>query len=397
MGLFTKYNKTTASNGDIIYSKSPDFKKTAKEIAQKGRNIPEEIEAAKSQLEEKVKYKTKITSQALNPNKAAERGVQAKGREDDIKTTQKEIDSLVKKLSRLGVKVRTELLPRGKVVYYEGGHDNMFTTTDLKKFKLEVFEETASGNISKDLCDYMIISLEAAMKETSKYEAYMEKVNAIIDSSRRKYVKYVNESFEAGLITDLQKDVMLELAEDNFMFEDAKPDRIPELVNAFIEAAKEGNEDKKEAIKEQIDSAKELKEAEKELDEEVVEEGANCSIVEKLEAIKAKLTPEEKEMAKRFDEMLAEGNTEEAEEPEEDKKEEKPEGAEEGEETPEEPAKEEKDVKESVLAAFESVGVKSSVTTEDADLMMEFMTEAVDDNVYSNADRLRIERILKNR
>ena len=414
----SKYNKTVADNGDIIYSKKVDVKKTAKDIMQRNTDIPSEISRLKGELEDEIAYRQKISSQAMDPRKRAERGVQFKGRIEDLKTTQEKIDKIIRSLRSYGVRVRKEALVRGKIVY-EGGHVTMFNSNDIKRMKLDVFEDNSRGVISNDLRDYMLITLESVSKEIERVEAYNEAVDAYVSDQREKFVDFIRESYNVGLISDLQKEVMLEMAEDDFIFEAPNPDMIPELVSAYIEAAKEGNEDKKGFIKEQIEAAKELKNVANGSDDssdDVVTEGTDCSILEKLESLKVKLTDEERATAERFDELIANGGEVKSEEPKDDKKKEDPEEVDskkedkpedESENVPEEEggSAEGEQVKESVVESvsdkittgFESVVLESSITDADVEGIMNYVAEAVEDSVYSEEDKARIERLLKMR
>ena len=394
-----RYQKTTADNGDIIYSKKHDFKKTAKEIVTKNMDIDTIIKDLKSELSDKVKYRKTISLQATDPRKKADLGIQLKGRTEDLKNNQKEIDDIIRKLNRLGVGVNRKALSRDKIVY-EGGHFTMFKSEDITRMKLDVFEESAAGKISDDFRDYCLVLLEAVSKNIAREEAYCEAVENIISAQRDNFVTYIKESHNAGLISAIQAEVMLELANDDFMFEAPTPDKLPDLVKSYLEAAKEGDEEKKEAIKKQIDTAKELKEIASP-EEDVVTEGADCSIVEKLEALKVKLSKEEREMAERFDEMIAAGG-ECKEEPAKEEKEEKNEPVEEGKKSEEEKAEEPvegEEVKESTMEReigkmFESVVIESSVTEDEGTAMVDYMTEAVADGVYSEEDLARVKRLL---
>lgn len=410
-----KYIPTTAANGEIVYTRKNDFKAAAKEIMNRGKDVPSMVQSITSDLKDAVEYRKTISKQALDHRMPAEKGVQYKGRMEDLNKIQKEINMLVNKLKRYGVRVNKEALAHDKVVY-EGGHLTMFTTEDLKRMKLDIFEENVANKISDDLRDYMLIVIESAMDQVVRTQTYLEKVEEVISEQRNNFVAFVTESHNEGLISALQKEVLLEMAEDDFMFEAPTPDKLPELVQSFLEAAEAGDEDKKEAIKEQIDVAKSLKEIEdggkeKAIDKEgAVTEGAKeeCSIVEKLEALKVKLSDEERAMAEKFDELIANGGEEPVKE--EPKKEEEPKDDDPKTEEPKEEPKEEEPVKESteeptpvveseVQSLENSVVVEStiesSLSKEEGDSLLAYVKESVADGVYSEEDAARIEKMLK--
>jgi len=421
-----KYIPTTAANGEIVYTKKNDFKAAAKEIMNRGKDVPSMVQSITSDLKDAVEYRKTISRQALDHRMPAEKGVQYKGRMEDLNKIQKEINMLVNKLKRYGVRVNKQALAHDKVVY-EGGHLTMFTTEDLKRMKLDIFEENVANKISDDLRDYMLIVIESTMDQVVRTQTYLEKVEEVINGQREHFVAFVTESHNEGLISALQKEVLLEMAEDDFMFEAPTPDKLPELVQSFLEAAEAGDEDKKAAIKEQIDVAKSLKEIEGgstdkapvDNKEGAVTEGAKeeCSIVEKLEALKVKLSDEERAIAEKFDELIANGGEEpvKEEQKEEDTKEDDPKT-----EEPKEEPKEEEPVKESTeepvveepvteepttvvesevqplenSVVVEST-IESSLSKEEGDSLLAYVKESVADGVYSEEDAARIEKMLK--
>lgn len=428
------YVKTIARDGSIVYTTKNQFAKAAKKEQIRRENLPTgspdgTISAAvgklMNELNDKVKYLKQIQNEASNPKKKQETGNQFAGRMEDMKTTKKEIDNYVAKLSTLGVKVDRDALRRGKVIY-EGGHDNMFTTNEIKAMKLDIFEENSKGLISNDLRDYMLTVLESVSSEIERTKIFNEAVEEKINAQRTKFVHFIEEAHKEGLITSTQFEVFNEMAEDDFLFEVTTPDQIPSLVNAYLEAAKAQDEDAKAELRTKIDEANELKALE--ATTEVVTEGADCSIVEKLESLKIKLSDEEKSMAERFDEMIAnamkkEDDSEEPkkdETPAEEKTDEEPvtEGADdntegpanEGEESEEpeaenEPSNDNKkeegnndvateSVSDTERLDFGEVTIESSITTEDAESLINYMTEAVADNVYSEADLARVKRMI---
>lgn len=382
-----KYVKTTAKDGTVVYGTKHQFNKVARDI-QKNHDatVDGTIDKLKNELKDLVEYRNKLNKQATNPKSAPSKGDQHKGLLEDLNDTTSDIHKVVGKLHNVGVKVNRVALSKGKVVY-EKEMDNMFTTSEIKEMRLEVFEENAAKRISDDLRDYLLTALETVSKEMEAVEAYNEAVEKIVSSKRDRFVKFITESYQEGLIDSLQKEVMLEMAEDDFMFAPPTTDRIPELVSSYLEAAEAGDDVKKAEIKKDIDDAKALKDIEDKVNDDVVTEGAECSIVEKLESLKIKLTPEEKAMAENFDKMIEEKMNGK----------EKSEG-EEPEEKPEEPAKEEpteeKTLTESVAGMFGSISVASGVTDEMAESMKEYMTEAVADHVYSEEDLARVNRLL---
>lgn len=432
-----EYVKTTAKDGSMIYTTKKQFVKAAERERVRRENLPTgspagtvsaEVGRLMNELSDKVKYLKRIQMEATDPRKRQEKGTQFKGREDDMKTTKNDIDKCVKGLYSLGVKVNKDALRRGKVVY-EGGHDIMFTNNEIKSMKLDIFEENAKGLISNELRDYMLTVLESVSGEIERFRVFNERVNEKIDAQRERFNHFITESFNAGLITSTQYEVFAEMANDNFLFDVAMPDQLPGLVSSYLEAAKENDEVKKAEIKAKIDEANEMKALE--AGSEVVTEGADCSIVEKLESLKIKLSDEEKEMAEKFDQMIADAMDKEdkkeepaeGEEPagEEPKDEPVKEGAEDkgdepktedpvtdeggkGEEEPatgEEPTGEEPNdepVKEgaedTIVSGFDAVVCESSMTEDEANDVIKFMTEAVNDNVYSEEDLTRVRRMI---
>ena len=433
-----EYIKTTAKDGSTIYTTKKQFAKAAERERIRRENLPTgspdgtvsaEVGRLMNLLGDKVKYLKRIQMEASDPKKRQEKGTQFKGRMDDMKNTKTDIDKCVKDLYSLGVKVNKDALKRGKVVY-EGGHDIMLTTNEIKSMKLDVFEENSKGLISNELRDYMLTVLESVSGEIERLRVFNEKVNEKIDAQRERFNHFITESFNAGLITSTQYEVFAEMANDNFLFDVAMPDQLPGLVSSYLEAAKENDEVKKAEIKAKIDEANEMKALES--GNEVVTEGADCSIVEKLESLKIKLSDEEKEMAEKFDQLIAdamnkddkkeEPASEEPAEGEPSKEEPVKEGAEEKVEEPkaDEPAKEDKGgkgeeepvteepageepsgeepveegVENTIVSGFDAVVCESSLTEDEANDVISFMTEAVNDNVYSEDDLARVRKMI---
>ena len=395
MGLFNrggkmdKYNITTSQNGNITnysYTNKKEDKREAKRLA--ARNTPEvqtRINDLKQSLTKLVSEYKMVGGTGIDSNRKAERGTQLKGRIEHHGDLKKKIDDTVSELKRLGCSVNPDALKRGKIVYKEGVENTMFSMTDIKSMKLDIFEENAVGKISDGLRDYMLTAIESVVPAVEKMDAYLEAVAEKMNVKRDHFVEYVQESLNMGLINMRQHEVLMELAQDDFMFEGPQPEEIPAMVMAYIEAAKEGDEEAKAEIKKDIDEAKEMKAMKDAAETEPVTEGADCSIVEKLESLKCKLTDEEKAMAEKFDQMIADGMKKEApaEEPAED-----------GEGEGEEPEKEEKPVKESVEEIFEKVSVNTGRAAT-ADDIMDYMLEAVEANVMSEEDFMRMGALME--
>lgn len=405
MGLFnkggmSKYNITTSQNGNITnysYTNKKADRREAKILA--ARNTPEvqtRINDLKQSLSNLVSEYKMVGGTGIDSNRKAERGDQLKGRLAHHKDLKKKIDDTVSELRRLGCSVNPDALKRGKIVYKEGVENTMFSMTDIKSMKLDIFEENAAGKITDNMRDYMLTVIESVTPAVERMDAYLEAVAEKMNAKRDHFVKFVQESLNVGLINMRQHEVLMELAQDDFMFEGPQPEDIPAMVMAYIEAAKEGNEEAKAEIKKDIDEAKEVKEMKDNAEAEAVTEGADCSIVEKLESLKCKLTDEEKAMAEKFDQMIADGMKKEA--PAEEPTDDEDEGNSEGDapvegETPAK-AKEEKTVKESVEEIFEKVSVNTGSRVEAYDIM-NYMLEAVKANVMSEEDFERMSALME--
>lgn len=397
MGLFnkndmSKFNITTSRTRSInnySFTNKKEDRRIAKELEKRNTSeVKDRIRELKTTLTELVNEYRMVGGTGIDSNRKAETGTQLKGRVKYHGSLKSKIDDTVSELRRLGCSVNPDALKRGKIVYKEGVENTMFSMTDIKSMKLDIFEENAAGKITDNMRDYMLTVIESVTPAVERMDAYLEAVAEKLNVKRDHFVEFVEESFNVGLINMRQHEVLMELAQDDFMFEGPQPEDIPAMVMAYIEAAKEGNEEAKAEIKKDIDEAKEVKEMKDNAEAEAVTEGADCSIVEKLESLKCKLTDEEKAMAEKFDQMIADGMKKEA--PAEEPATEEGEGETEG----EEPTKEEKPVKESVEEIFEKVSVNRSRAAT-ADDIMDYMLEAVEANVMSEEDFMRMGALME--
>ena len=394
----SKYNITEVQKGestDYSFTNKKDDKRLAKKISKmETPKVKEYIEQLKEDLAKEVKNHRNIGATYLKPGQKAERGVQKAGREAVHAAGAEKIRNIVSELERYDIKVNRDALKRG-VILYEKGEFDMLTSKDIRTYKLEIFEENAAGNLSDELRDYMLCALESVSPIVGRYEEYLEAVNSKIEERRNHFVEFVKESYNVGLLNSRQMEVMYELAEDDYMFEGPSPEDIPGLVMNFIEAAKEGNYGLKEEITCLIDEAKALKQMRESVydTENVFNEGADCSVVDKLESLKIKLTDEEKAMAEKFDEMIA--NAMEGESGEDDGEEPSDDGKDEGKkEDKKEEEKEGKSVNEYVEDRFTSVSMEG-VNLSSKEEILDFMVEGVNNSLYTEEDYRRLETVLE--
>ena len=239
MGLFnkggmSKYNITTSQNGNITnysYTNKKADRREAKILA--ARNTPEvqtRINDLKQSLSNLVSEYKMVGGTGIDSNRKAERGDQLKGRLTHHKDLKKKIDDTVSELRRLGCSVNPDALKRGKIVYKEGVENTMFSMTDIKSMKLDIFEENAAGKITDNMRDYMLTVIESVTPAVERMDAYLEAVAEKMNAKRDHFVEFVQESLNVGLINMRQHEVLMELAQDDFMFEGPQPEDIPERI-----------------------------------------------------------------------------------------------------------------------------------------------------------------------
>jgi hypothetical protein len=271
-------------------------------------NVDATVRNLKKALSDTMKELSDNEKEAMNPRKQAEYGIQKTGRLKYADTLTKKRGDIVRALGEMGVYVNPEALKHGKIQYetYEEsvkeGEYKTMTTQDLKQMKIDVFEESASGKISDNFRDYLLLRLESVENEVEKNEAVNSVVEAAIEEQRDQFVDYIVESYNAGLITDLQRDVMLELASEDYMYSVATPDRIPDYVRQYLEAAEAGDEEGKEEAAKKINEAKDVQDA---ADDGGCDDGESFSLKEKIKEAKITLTDEEKKLADKLDEKLS--------------------------------------------------------------------------------------------
>lgn len=362
-----------------------------KNHAKTGNNKEEMIQNLKSQLEKEVSHYADITREVTNPRGVNEVGTQAKGRQNDIKVTKNNINKLVSDLSKQGVRVKQHSIWSNFKVVYEGGYDIM-DRNEIKQMRLDVYEDAASGKISENMKEYLLTYLEYVDMQLQKENAYTEAVTNIIEKKRSDFIDYVERSREMGYIDNRQYEVMLEMSGEDFMFETPTPDDIPDLVMQYLEAAKDGDEEAKEQIKEKLDTAKELEKAANSEDDEVTE-GACETIKDKIKELKIKLTDEEKEIVDKLDEKMKEAMGDECE-GEESEGSDEPEG-EDGKDDSD--GKGNKDKKDEAPVEESTAGFlpKSGLSKKDKDDMIAYVKEAADEGVYTREELQNIINMLK--
>ncbi|MDE6491856.1 MAG: hypothetical protein K2L37_01745, partial [Lactobacillus sp.] len=295
-----------------------------------------------------------------------------------------------------------------KVVYkesvVEGGFDTM-NRDDIKAMRLDVYEDAAAGKITDNLKNYLLTYLEYVDLQLEKGEVFTEAVSGIIEQKRSDFIDFIDKSFNEGAIDRYQRDIMLEMSGEDFMFDVPTPDMIPDLVAQYLEAAKEGDDATKEQIKEKLDTAKDLEKIadEEQGNEDEVTESACETLKQKLSELKVDLTDEEKDLVDKLDDKIKKaknGNCNKEDTDYDDDSDEEPDEEEE-EETDEEPPKkkggkeeapeeEEKEVKESVNSFN-----KSGLTRKEKKEMLSYVQEAADDGIYSEEELKRIVRMLQ--
>lgn len=397
----------TPRGSNAVHGTSTKYKKEnyLKDLNEK--NVNKKIGQLKRELSATMKEIADNEREAMNPNKTSDKGIQKTGRLQYAKTLTKKKGDIVRALAQLGVSVNSEALKHGKIQYEryeesveEGEYKIMMTKQDLKQMKIDVFEESASGKISDNFRDYLLLRLESVENDIDQNEAVNYVVEAAIDEQRDKFVEYISESYNAGLISDLQRDVMLELANEDYMYSVATPDRIPEYVHQYLEAAEAGDEEGKQQAAKKINEAKEVQNAS---DDGGCDDGAAFSLKEKIKEAKITLTDDEKKLADKLDEKLSKAlNGEESEEPADTSDDTTDESAddsgdESGKKKPKKGKKADSDVTDS-----ESNDSGSDDSSEDAktestvdDDIWNYVQEAADNGVYSEDELNQIKSTLE--
>jgi len=292
---------------------NPNNKSEVKDLCNKLKNVQNILKLLNNQQRDAIYSKVRES--------------QRKGENYDIKALNAERESIIKDLGELGYDVK----PSGdmskpikvsnpsdpKEVYYieNGGNKNMYTVSDFKKMKVDVYEDASKGKISDNLKNYLITYLEKCIIEANAKEAIMESVNEEIESQKSNFTEFVNASFEEGLITERQHDIMLEMAEDSIMYDtdvvtlESVNDDISALIDAYLEAADNNDEDAKDEIKSALESAKDIK--------MMLEGGKDCGEIQsKLDELKIELTDDEKKIVAALDKKICDAQSAPAEDEE---------------------------------------------------------------------------------
>lgn len=128
------------------------------------------------------------TTDSKNSNKVLT-GDCRKARDSDVRETKNSINHVIQQLARYGVSVKRDRA--GKVSFghlKEGGPNKMmYDVTELKKMKLETFQESAAGRITKEATDYLLKYFDVMIEEASG-----EDINTLVTD----YVAACKESDE---------------------------------------------------------------------------------------------------------------------------------------------------------------------------------------------------------
>lgn len=376
-----KYTRITVDGKDV-YNRIPGpIEATVKKFTNKNKKLllpKSQIDALKLELEKEHSEVRRIMKQAQNPKTAADLGDQKKGRVLDVSSRKEKIDRLCKQLAANGVKVRPESLNMSKIQYVEGVTD-MLNMSEVKSIKLDIFEKGASGAISKNMQDYLLTYIEGVENEVAQMENHSAIMESVYADQKDEFVTFVREAYENNMITGKQYEVLTLLANEHELLYESPEESIPELVEQFLEAAEEGNEERKAQIRNRIETVNKLR-------ENVVTEGASCeSIAEKLEELKIKLSDEEKAVVEKIDEAIKEKMKGcEEKKPEEDPKEDVKDGGD-GEVEGEGEGEEEEPVKESSL----------NITIADKEELYNYLNESVENGVYTEEDKKRISTMIE--
>lgn len=116
-------------------------------------------------------------------------GEYRKARDSDVRETKNSINHVIQQLARYGVSVKRDRA--GKVSFghlKEGGPNKMvYDVAELKKMKLETFQESAAGRITKEATDYLLKYFDVMIEEASG-----EDINTLVTD----YVAACKESDE---------------------------------------------------------------------------------------------------------------------------------------------------------------------------------------------------------
>lgn len=212
----TKYGNVQRdySSGVARYT----MKKSKVEAKLQDQSDPKNAEAIaslKAQLkqisEEQAARRRAVFRQADPKDNTVLTGKTLRAMEYDTKQASKSIADIIRKLSKFGVKTDQDRSGKFSFKNVNEGGPKMYDVTQLKKMKLETFQESAAGKITQEATDYLL--------------------------------KYF--------------DVMIE---------EAKGEDINTLVTDYVAACKSGDESKKEELKAKIDAASDCKNAKKELE-----------------------------------------------------------------------------------------------------------------------------------
>lgn len=306
---------------------NPDTKAGVADMCKKLKNIQATLKLINDRQEDAIPSRDRVS--------------QRKGEAHDIKELNAQKREILDTIDKLGykykisgtaknstIRISNPVDPNEVYIIENGGNKNMYTVSDFKKMKVDVYEDASKGKISDNLKNYLLTYLERCIAEVNAKEAIMESVNEEVNTQKANFTEFVNASFEEGLITKKQHDIMLEMAEDDIMYdtevvtvESVNAD-ISALVDAYLEAADNNDEESKAEIKAALESAKEIK--------AVLEGGKDCGEIQsKLDELEIELTDDEKKIVKALDKKICDAQNGDAgeEAPVEDSKEDKKEDA----------------------------------------------------------------------
>lgn len=368
------YKRTVASDGNTIYSKSGPITDSIKKIKMIGKtpeSISSDIARLKKTLEDANAEQRKIMKQAADPTKRAETNEQKKGRIAHTHELTKTIHSCVKQLKKLGVGVKMNTMDGQKIQYIEGGQNDMLTLDEIKSMKVDVYRDASAGKISGNFKNALLGYLEYVQADLE----LTEKVSENIQEQRDEFTEFVEAAYDNGYITMKQRDVMLELAgDDELLYEDPndRRSRMDNLILSYLEAAAEGDEEKKEEVKDKMEEEKESSDSS---DDDSSDSDTDDSVVQalkdKAEGLKVNLTDEEKEILDKIEEKIS-------------KKMDKDDSKDSSESDSD-------SVAESVSAAFNGIAPKGFFERDELD---QVLMESVNDGTFTDEDADRIREAL---
>lgn len=285
MGLLKKdsYEKTVNSKGDVVFVPKVS-QRTLDKIS--SPTLLAEKKALKQKLQEINNDMKASMRGAGSVTRSVDKKEAMKARVQDFKDMKKNRSLIINQLERLGVRVVPDSLNYSKIEYresaiFEGGNDMFYTDEAIDTMRLNIFESERTGDISSNMKDYLLLTIESAIEDYNESVEEKATYAAMLEAASDEYVAtkvFIYESFEAGEITEEQKDIMLdslgseeeytdkavkkELEKpvddgvDEEVVKESGAEIIAGLASLYVEACHEGNEDLKKQIASKIEAVK---------------------------------------------------------------------------------------------------------------------------------------------